>query len=203
MKRKIKFLPKILQSIFILFAFIFSTYAFSYTKIKIERLDNFSSDQKSRIEKIVDRTEKIINSERFKNEIINYSQNGKKSFENNDGLSNEDVFKKIMAGAEQLQPEENNEWNLHLQLRFRFWIFSSVTAYTTSSTKIITIYSNYFSRASDSDLAGTICHEYTHKLGFTHDVKATKTRPYSVPYAVGDICSLLYVNEESTINSSK
>jgi hypothetical protein len=45
----------------------------------------------------------------------------------------------------------------------------------------------YFNKFRPYQVADNMMHEWLHKIGFSHAVKSTPERPYSVPYAVSYI----------------
>ena len=56
-------------------------------------------------------------------------------------------------------------------------------------TMRIWIHKKFFRRSSWTpvDVAANMAHEWVHKIGFGHDYYYTEDRPYSVPYAIGNI----------------
>lgn len=164
----------------------------SATEIEIIRTTNFSESQRQRIDMIASNLERVINSEHFMNQVLAHKFNGVTSYSESNGDSNLQIYLKIMSGYEKLDPNTDNKWKLNLFLK---WLFSQSTlAYTYFNSPEIYINSRYFNRGSDASIAGTICHEYMHKLGYEHSKKNTSTRPFTVPYGVGDICESIYVN---------
>ena len=180
--------------------FLFFLLSFTRTKVTLVNSSNFNPTEKKKLTSVITELEKIINTKEFSELVRSHSFNNENKFSDNANKSNEQVLKDILSGSETLTSKVDYEWQLNLNQK---WLFSASTlAYTTSDSPIININSRYFKKASESDLAGTICHEYTHKLGYMHDKKETKVRFYSVPYGVGNICSLLYTKGD-TVNFSK
>lgn len=180
--------------------FLFFLLSFTRTKVTLVNASNFDSLEKKKLTSVITEVEKIINTKKFSELISSHSFNNENKFSDSINKSNKEVLQDILSGRETLSSKVDYEWQLNLNQK---WLFSASTlAYTTSDSPVININSRYFKKASESDLAGTICHEYTHKLGYMHDQKHTKIRPYSVPYGVGNICSLLYTKGD-TVNFSK
>lgn len=144
------------------------------------------------MKKISENLEKVINSNDFKIYILDHSMNKQKNFLENNNKNNHQIYFNIMSGEEVLNPVKDNEWQLHLNKKFI--LSRSTLAYTDKKQKEIHFSSRYIENGDDASISGTICHEYAHKLGYGHDTKNTKQWPYTVPYAVGDICTSLYVN---------
>lgn len=141
----------------------------------------------ARLVRIVEQVEVIINSEKFKSRILNAWYNGKAQFKDTN-LSNAEVYEAIRNGAESGSSPDWT-WNIKVGIeRAR----CSTLGWTYPSTLQFWINSCGFEKRTDAGLAGTICHEYAHKLGFTHDHKRTVGREFSVPYATGTVCAELY-----------
>lgn len=152
-------------------------------------LTGFSQAQQQRMAEIFADTQIIVSTDEFREKVYGQYYKGKKGFVDNDGHTNEQVYEKLMAGSE-LGSLPDNIWNLPIALERGG---RGTLGWTYPSTTQIWFNSRYFDGREDSGLSGTICHEYAHKVGFGHAYKSTASRPYSVPYAVGTICSLLYV----------
>lgn len=179
----------------IFFVFMFSFICNAQTTIQIVKMENFDPIDKKRIENITAKTEKLINSEFFKEAIIEQKDKNAQKFIENKGLSNLEIYSSIMNASEDINSISDKTWQLNLSLKR---IFSSSTlAYTEKSKPEIFINLKYFKNAKDNKIAGTICHEYMHKLGYAHDKKYSKERSKTVPYMIGDICDSLYLNLKS------
>jgi hypothetical protein len=61
--------------------------------------------------------------------------------------------------------------------------WSSVIGYSQKGE--VTTYRDSYDGMNLSDLASHILHECCHVLGFSHDVKYSRQRDYSIPYQVG------------------
>lgn len=121
----------------------------------------------------------------FKDQILKHRFQNRYQFANNKGLSNRRIYEKILQGVEVLNPYANNAMDLDVVMYTD--LDSIVIGYTRPSTKRIWINSKYFNRNDLADIAGTLTHEWLHKLGFDHERERTKDRKYSVPYGVGSI----------------
>lgn len=62
-----------------------------------------------------------------------------------------------------------------------------VIGYTYTSSDTIWFNRKYHDNFTTCEKASNLFHEAMHKLGFKHDMSATKKRPYSVPYMGGSI----------------
>lgn len=146
--------------------------------------EDFSIEKEAKLRDAIRRLEIVINSVQFKQAVLNHEYNGEKLFANNDGLSNEEIYQKILMASEELQPGEDEEIDLDLTLYYKN---NSVVGYTYPNTTRVWINDKFFTPNSLGKVAGNIAHEWTHKIGFEHDFRNTSRRKYSVPYAVGDI----------------
>ncbi len=138
-------------------------------------------------EKMIDaltRLKLVVNSQKFKARVLAHEYNNNKSFADNEGLSNEEIYNIIMDGAETLNEVVDNEIDLNITL---YYEKSSTSGYTYPHEQGIWINDYYYASNSPAKVANTVFHEWTHKLGFSHDFYNTAKRPYSVPYAVGSI----------------
>lgn len=62
--------------------------------------------------------------------------------------------------------------------------FSRVAGYTYSNDNRIWLNRKYHAGASLCSEASNLAHEVSHILGYTHSYKASKSRPFSVPYSI-------------------
>jgi len=144
-------------------------------------LVNFNQTQEEKLLDAIELIKKVIASEEFKNEVLNFSYAGKKQYVDTN-LSNAEVYKKILEGAEKLRPKKNNSLDITLKL---YNESQNVIGYTLPSVNIVWMNTKYFNKFTPADVTGNLIHEWLHKLGFKHDFQRTKRRPFSVPYAIG------------------
>jgi hypothetical protein len=143
---------------------------------------NFDSQDEQKVEKALEIIKKVVASEEFKERVINFEYKGQKSFVDNGGLTNEQIYLAILEGKENLKPEADHEMDLELEL---YYSWKNTVGYTYPDE--LTIYMNrkFFNRYSPAEVAGNIFHEWTHKLGFEHAFRYSVSRDSSVPYALG------------------
>lgn len=145
-------------------------------------LFNFSSLQREKMEKAIEIIKLVIATEEFKEQVLNHTYNGKKTFVDNNGFSNEEIYQLILNGAEKLQPSRNNTMDAEVQL---YYEDSNTIGYTYSSSRRIYVNSKYFNSYSAAGVAHNLFHEWLHKLGFNHASSWSVSRDYSVPYSLG------------------
>ena len=149
---------------------------------------NFNRAQENKVLDAVDLIKQVIASEEFKKKIINFTYKGKKAFIDNNGLTNSQVYKKILEGSEKLNPGKNNTMDITVET---YYVDANVIGYTMPSINKIYMNRKYFNNFTPVQISSNMVHEWLHKLGFGHDFESTPSRPYSVPYAVGYIVKAL------------
>lgn len=144
---------------------------------------NFNPEQEEKVRQAVVIIKKVITSEAFKERVLNYSYNGSKKFFDNHGLSNEEVYQKILEGAEKMgNTAKNNTMDVELELYHQK---TTTIGYTYPNTVRIWMNTKYFNKYTPIKVADNLMHEWMHKLGFTHATTWSKDRDHSVPYAIG------------------
>jgi hypothetical protein len=168
-------------------------------KVKIEQegLKQFEIDK---VMLAAERIEIVFNSDQFKEWCLNFYWTEKictgslwwkkcrieqrKFFHYNDGLTNFQVYNKIMAGKEDLSSDGvDNEADIFVKVDRSSR--RGVIGYTYPSSKWQYIYGWVLNDWDFTDIASNLAHEWCHKVGFDHEYNKTYARQYSVPYAVG------------------
>lgn len=146
-------------------------------------LVNFTGAQEAKVLKAVQIIKRVIASQEFKDRVLNYQYQGKKQFFDHGGLSNQEVYEKILAGAEQMgNTSQNNVMDVELELYSQA---TSTIGYTYPNTVRIWMNRKYFNKYTPVNVADNLMHEWMHKLGFTHATTWSESRDHSVPYAIG------------------
>jgi hypothetical protein len=147
-----------------------------------------TSSQEAKIQAAEMKIKDVVGSEEFRSAVLNHTYGGKKTFVDNKGLTNAQIYQKILDGAETLQPKKNNAMDISVKLYYQN---SIVVGYTTTASKTINMNTKYFNTYTSSGVSHNMMHEWLHKLGFTHAASYTVSRNYSVPYAIGNIMGKL------------
>lgn len=148
----------------------------------------FNATQEDKVLDAAELIRKVVASDEFKNKVVNYNYNGKKQFADNGGLSNAQIYQRILEGSEKLRPGKNNAMDITVET---YYTSANVIGYTLPSANKIWMNTKYLNNFTPVQVSSNMVHEWLHKLGFTHDFQSTAKRPYSVPYAVGYIVKAL------------
>lgn len=142
-------------------------------KFEIHELNSFTELEKEKFHKTIIKTEEVLNSEKFKQELLNLK------LEQTNGKTNEEIYNEIMSGADNFNKEVDKDIDVYLTM---YYSFKNTVGYTYPSTWWTWINRKFFSSFDEGDIAGNVVHEYMHNLGYDH--KTAKDHN-SVPYAVG------------------
>lgn len=146
---------------------------------------NLNPVKEDKLYEAINLLSQVMASPEFKHKIINHKFGKRFRFARNKGLSNLEIYERILSGVEELIPIENNAMDVEIALYSDY--DSTVLGFTRPSTKRIWMNTKYFNRHNAAELASHLTHEWIHKLGFDHEDHRTPARKYSVPYAVGYI----------------
>ena len=127
---------------------------------------------------------KVISTDEFRDRVINHSYNGVRTYVDNGGFTNEEIYQKILDGAERLNKINNNALDIEVEM---YYEDTSTVGYTFGSSPRIYANTKFYNSYSAQTITGNLTHEWLHKLGFTHASTYSTSRDYSVPYAVGKI----------------
>ncbi len=145
---------------------------------------NGTTTQRDKLDRAEQKIREIVRSQAFKDRVINHTYNGVKRFVDNQGLTNTQIYYRILNGAETLLPTKDNEMDLKIKL---YYEASSTVGYTSSSSSYINMNTKFLNNYTVSETAKTMMHEWLHKVGFSHARYYSTSRDYSVPYGVGRI----------------
>lgn len=145
---------------------------------------NGTSSQRDKIDRAETKIRNVIRSEEFRLRVLNHTYGGVKRFVDNQGLTNSQIYYRILKGAEKLSPAEDNEMDLKIKT---YYENSSTVGYTSTSSTFINMNTKFLNSYTVAETAKTMVHEWLHKLGFSHAAFYSTSRDYSVPYGVGRI----------------
>lgn len=146
-------------------------------------LTNFNSEQEEKIKKAVEIIKKVIATNEFRERVLTYSYLGKNQFFASQGLTNEEVYQKLLDGAEIVgNSAKNNTLDVKIELYHQS---TNTIGYTYPNTERIWMNTKYYNKYTPIKVADNLMHEWMHKLGFTHTVAWSKDRDHTIPYAIG------------------
>lgn len=148
------------------------------------KLVNFTNSQEEKMLKAVELIKGLVASEEFRSKVLNHKYNGIKTYVDNRGMTNAQIYQRILDGNESLQNTKDNEMDVEVEL---YYANNTTVGYTYANSKRIWANTKYFNTYSVASVAANLMHEWLHKLGFTHAVSYSVSRDYSVPYGVGGI----------------
>ena len=140
-----------------------------------------TAEQAARMTRIIAGVDEIVASKEFGDAVLSHTYLGKPGFASTDKTPSQ-VLQGARSGAEK---------RMGLVIEFKRHRSDNVTAWTYPNGKVIWFNSTRLGR-DDASVAQTFAHECQHKIGYGHDSKPTKRRPYSQPYATGTIVKRLY-----------
>lgn len=149
------------------------THTNSRLKVVVHSRDGFTDAEVKKHEVACTMLENVVNSVEFRERLL------AKKLVRTEGLTNLQIYQKIMSGAEDLSPEHDGEIDVHVVIYHKH---NKVVGYTYPSTVKTWLNRKFFSKYDYSEVACNLFHEWLHKLGFGH-VSATDYG--SVPYALG------------------
>ncbi len=152
---------------------------------------SMTSSQEAKIQSAEYKIKKVVGSDAFRTKILNFTYNGMKKFNNNNGLTNTQIYQKILDGMENFKAIKNNAMDLNIKV---YYENTSTVGYTTPSSSYINMNTKFFNTYTANQVAGNMTHEWLHKLGFDHATYYSPSRDYSVPYAIGKIMRDLAAN---------
>jgi hypothetical protein len=157
--------------------------------VSVDGSRNFSEAETVKLEQAEKLINIVMNSDEFKNAVLNFSYNGVPGFVQNLGMTNQEIYDYLMQGAERYpaQTEADHKMNFDIELYTSSWFGRGTLGYTDTSTKTIHINTRFYDKTEANGIAMNMVHEWTHKMGFDHDQNRTARRDYSVPYGVGYI----------------
>lgn len=145
-------------------------------------LSEFDAKDEAKVMKAIDIIKRVIRSDEFRQRVINFTYKGQKTYVDNDGFTNEQIYQKLLDGAETLKPQIDHQMNLELEL---YYSSRNTVGYTYANVLRIWMNTKYFDPYTPAEVAGNVFHEWTHKLGFDHASSYSVSRDSSVPYALG------------------
>lgn len=154
------------------------------TKITTEGL---SAEQEEQVQKASEIIKLVVASEEFRDRVLNHTVNGKKMFLNNNGLSNEEIYQKILNAAESDNATADNVMELAISLvkQPKSLGIGSLFFQIISGIKKVFAFVSMFQSLTPAGIAQNLFQMWLGKLGFT--LPSTGTTSLSVQGAISKI----------------
>jgi hypothetical protein len=146
--------------------------------VKIEDT-NYTPEQKQKLAAARELIARIFNSEDFKKALESRKYTSTT-------LTGPEIYTKLFAGAEALQPAVNYQMDLKVTMYYKR--FSKVVGYTYPDTLVVYTHSKYHNVYTACEVASNLTHEWSHKMGFDH---SSAEDDNSVPYSLNTIIETL------------
>lgn len=145
--------------------------------VDVIKYTNFTEKQVVKTEKALDKITEVYNSKCFSNFML------KRGLIQTNGKTPSEVIKHLITKK------------VNAELIWYYKRFSKVHGFTQPGVKWIKLNAKYHTGTTICDEGSNIAHEASHKIGYGHDFKATKRRPYSVPYSINSAFKACCKNE--------
>lgn len=159
-------------------------------RVSLGKVNGYTTNEQKKLGEATNLMAKVLNSREFRDAVMNATYAGKPGFAD-EARSPREIYEAIRGAKENFTDAADGEVDLNLKLENFSWFQRKVVGYTTPSSDTITTNRRFFGSYEPAEVAGHLAHEWLHKVGFEHDHAATRDRPYSVPYAVGDLVDKL------------
>lgn len=142
--------------------------------------EGMSVEQEMEIRKAEDIIKLVIASEEFKSRILNHTVNGVKTFLNNNGLSNEEIYQRIL---------DQNVMDLAVELIPKKTTLSSRIFQIIAGIKKIFFFLNLFQNTTPAGIAQNLFQQWLGNIGFglTEGASSNLTVQQAVARIIGEL----------------
>ena len=151
------------------------------------RLKGFNQEQEQKIFEAISLVKKVVLSPHFKEAVLSKSFNNEFTYQDNAGLSNQEIYQKILDGKELVGSNTQANGIMDLELVLYRDDSTKTIGYTYPHISHVYINEKFLNKFKPYEVANNLFHEWLHKIGFDHSVERTPEREHSVPYALGYI----------------
>ncbi len=161
-------------------------------------VENATAAMETKIRTAEELIKRVIATDEFRNRVIGYTYNGVKKYVDNGGYTNEQIYQKILDGAETLNKISDNQMDLQIEM---YYAGTSTVGYTYANVSKIYANTKFYNNYTPATITGNMTHEWLHKIGFSHASSYSVSRDSSVPYAIGyimrDIAATIKLDDPS------
>src|SRR5690606_28481566 len=118
---------------------------------------NANSTQQAKFDKAIEMIKAVVATDEFRTRVLNHTYNGKKTFVDNGGYTNAQIYQMILDGAEKLQPAKNNRMDMEVEL---YYAATTTVGYTYANSKRIWVNTKYFEKNAIGGVASNLFHEW-------------------------------------------
>jgi hypothetical protein len=159
---------------------LFPAAGFPELQVQVLETYNYSQRQLQRLSRMTELMRQALNSEALRDYVLNHTYRGRKTFSDNEGLTNEQIYERIRQAREELFENQDHVAEFRSEL---YYTRRNTVGYVTPAwPSWIMTNTKFFNPWSDADVSGHLAHEWLHLIGFSHYQAFTG----SVPYDVGD-----------------
>lgn len=138
----------------------------------------FSTEELKRLRSAGEILEVVVNSAEFRQSVVSKKFSTTK-------LTGQQIYDKMMTGAETLSPEVDYEFDVNVEIYEKN---NSTVGYTYETSIQTWINRKFFKNFSIGEIAANMLHEWLHKMGFDHaSAKDYNSVPYWTGYLVRDM----------------
>lgn len=141
----------------------------------IINFENGTFDQKYKVNKSIFAAHDAMVTEAFLDKVMSHTKRDSSPGFFDCEMTSKEIYDVLMSSS----------WVYNI--RFYSKRFSSANAYVQPPSKVVNLNWAKMKFWPTNSLANTTTHEATHLFGFEHSYFPTDDRPYSVPYAIGEI----------------
>lgn len=155
---------------------------------------NFDSISMLKLNESSKMLEKVINSEEFKNEVLN-----EKFRIGNHKLSSQDIYDLIMSGKDNYK-NKPADYSIDLRVKlFDEYAGSGNFGFTNMNTRVTRTHRCYIQQNDTKCYTSHLAHEYMHQIGFVDKRNLFFKKTNSVPYKIGRIIDKLINNKSHCV----
>ncbi len=173
-------------------------------KVQLVRTTHYRGKRLEKLKESASHFEQSLNSRSLEEKVLAYEARGKNRFLRSGGLGNAEVLRLLRAGPATRREGRHRIIDLHLELDRSDG--EGVYGYTYPNDPVIYTYQSFFDGYGPAWMAAHLAHEYAHKVGFKHSPDRKPGRPYTVPYAFGeivyDVCAEELGDETASIEAT-